>query len=174
MLSLESNFNARLTRDFLLAIGQDLQNLKPMLEEWVTHFRTVAQPEIFDAHARGANGGAGHPVWKPLSPVYLAGDRKRLSPHPKDMLQLSGDFRADLTTGTDQTVLEYRITSDNAEVVFGSKRSYAKHAGATNGGSRQAMYITPDTVKALNDITNHFLSGLIVRNRVNGMRNLGP
>lgn len=174
MLSLESNFNARLTRDYLKAIGKDLQHLKPMLEEWVTHYRTVAQPEIFDAHARGANGGGGHPVWNPLSPAYLTSAKKRLSPHPKDMLQLSGDFRADLTTGTDQTVLEYRINADNAEVIFGSKRPYAKHAGATNGGSRQAMYITADTAKALNDITNHFLSGLIAKHRAAGVRAVGP
>lgn len=174
MLSLDSNFNARLTRDYLKAIGEDLQQLRPLLEEWLTHYRTVAQPEIFESHAGGRNGGGGHPAWKALSPAYLGSAKKSMSPHPKDLLQLSGDFRADLTTGTDQTILEYRISGDNAEVHFGSKRPYAKHAGATNGGSRQAMYITADTARALNDITNHYLSGLIANRRAAGVRAVGP
>jgi hypothetical protein len=166
MISIETSFNARLTRDFLQAVGQDLENLRPLLEQWLEYYRTKAQPAIFNAHAAGKNGGAGHPAWAALSDAYLKSATKTLSNHPKDILRLSGAFAEDITRGGDKTVLKYDIGADTASVTFGSSREYAVWAGANS--TRQAMYITPETAKELDHITNSFLSQLIVKHRTGG------
>lgn len=166
MLSIETTFNARLTRDFLNAVGQDLNELRPLLEQWLEFYRTKAQPAIFAAHAEGKNGGAGHVPWKALSDVYLRSAEKTLSNHPKDMLQLSGAFAEDITRGGSKTVLQYDISANSASVTFGSGREYAVWAGANS--TRPAMYITPETARELDHITNSFLSQLIVKHRTGG------
>lgn len=165
MFTSSYNFQSRQARDFLQAVGRELADLQPLLESWVKHYRTVAQPEIFAAHAGGKNGGGGHPAWRDLSDTYLASARKRSSPHPSDILQLSGAFASDLTTGSEYTVEAYLIGETEASVRFGSSRIYPRYAGAGEGGSRQAMYITEDTARALDALTNRFISDAIVAQR---------
>lgn len=166
MLSLESSFETRLAQDFLNHVGMDLQdNLEPLLKDWLEYYRNTAQPEIFKAHEGGSNGGGEHPRWKPLSAKYLASARKRLSPHAEDILQLSGDFRDSITRGSSQTNEHIVMTDQGGQVVFGSMLAYPAKAGAGEGGSRQAMYITTKTAQMLADIANHHLSGIIVKYR---------
>lgn len=174
MISVETSFDARLTRDYLKAIGHDLENLRPLLEQWMAHYKSIAQPAIFEAHAGGKNGGLGHPTWQALTQSYLASSLKRGSPHPRDMLQLSGAFAQDLIGDTAFSFDFIKISGDQAEVQFGSTREYPRWVGAGQGGSRQAMYITADEQHALEQITNHFLSSLIVKHRAAGIKGLGP
>jgi hypothetical protein len=57
------------------------------------------------------------------------------------------------------------VHPDGVSVVFGSTRDYPVWAGAGEGGPRQAMYLTAEHVRQLDQITNHFLSEMIVRHR---------
>lgn len=159
------NFEAQLARDLLLALGNDLTKAKPLLEEWLDYYRKTAQPEIFRVHEGGKVMVSGHATWRALTHRYLQSHRKRSSMHPRDILQLSGSFKKDLTTGTSYTFEHFRASSAGAELTFGTTRDYPRYVGAGNGGFRQAMYITPKTSKALIDITNHFISKLIVKDR---------
>ena len=165
MISTEYSFPARQTADFLQAIGEELSQLEPLLKQLVQYYRTSVQPEIFEAHAGGRSGGAGHPPWKPLSARYLASIIKRTSAHPRDILQLTGEFRKDLTTGTAYTVEEYHFGKDSAFVEFGSTREYPRYAGAGQGDPRQAMYLTPQAVQRMDDMVNSWLSKKIVEER---------
>lgn len=170
MLSVDYRFSSRQTRDFLEYLGHDLEELRPLLEMWLNYYRSVAQPAIFAAHEDAATtggGGHGHPQWQALTARYLASDEKRRSPHPRDILQLTGDFKADITGhGTMHTIERFHMHASEAQVVFGSSRQYPVWAGAGQGGPRQAMYLTAETVKQLDALANHYLSELIVKARV--------
>lgn len=165
MISTEYSFSARQTVDFLNALGEELSQLEPLLRQLVQYYRSTVQPEIFEAHAGGKNGGAGHPPWKPLSARYLASIPKRTSRHPRDILQLTGAFREDLTTGTSYTIEEYRLSKEAAYAEFGSLRIYPRYAGAGQGGPRQAVYLTPQAVQHMDEITNSWLSKKIREER---------
>ncbi|AFZ66986.1 hypothetical protein [Deinococcus peraridilitoris] len=165
MFNSSYNFQSRQARDFLQAVGRDVSDLQPLLESWVKYYREVAQPEIFRAHANGKNGTGGHPAWRDLSDQYLASARKQTSPHPTDILQLTGAFASDLTTGSEHTIEVYLIGQTEASVRFGSSRVYPRYAGAGEGGSRQAMYITDEASTGLDALTNRFISDAVVRHR---------
>lgn len=170
MLNLSMDFQAQLARDVLLALNGDLTNSKPLLADWLDYYRKTAQPAIFRVHEGGKVMVSGHATWRGLTPRYLRSARKRTSLHPRDILQLTGDFKKDLTTGTGYTFERFKISKDSAEVAFGTTRDYPRYVGAGNGGYRQAMYITPHTAKALSDITNHFISKIIVKSRSAGAK----
>lgn len=165
MISTEYSFPAKQTVNFLRAIGEELQQLEPLLRQLVTYYRSTVQPKIFEAHAGGKNGGLGHPVWQPLSARYLASALKRNSQHPRDILQLTGAFREDLTVGTAYTLEEYRIGNDEAYAEFGTLRRYPRYAGAAQGGPRQAMYLTPQAVEKMDEMANSWLSKKIREER---------
>lgn len=165
MLSLSMDFQAQLARDVLLALDGNLKNAKPLLQDWLEYYRKTAQPEIFKVHEGGKVMVAGHRSWQALTPRYLRSHRKRTSMHPRDILQLSGDFKKDLTTGTGFTFEHYRLSSTEAEVTFGTTRVYPRYVGAGQGGIRQAMYITPAAAKGLQDVTNHYISKILVKAR---------
>lgn len=159
------SFEAQLARDLLLVLDNNLAHAKPLLEEWVDYYRKTAQPEIFKAHEGNRAGGGGHLNWRRLTVGYLRSSKKRSSVHPRDILQLTGDFRKDLTTGTGFTFERFNISAGSAEVAFGTLREYPRYIGAGQGGSRQAMYITARTQREFVDITNHFISKAIVQMR---------
>lgn len=170
MISTEYSFPAKQTADFLRELGEELSKLEPLLRDLVRYYRTEVQPAIFEAHAGGKNGGAGHPPWQPLSARYLASELKRTSQHPRDILQLTGAFREDLTTGTIYTREEYRVTKTDAYAEFGSLRVYPRYSGAAQGGPRQAMYLTPEAVQRMDEMVNSWLSKKIVEERKRRIR----
>jgi hypothetical protein len=149
-------------------VQRALSDPEPLLREMLTYYRTIAQPAIFDAHAANANGGGEHPNWQPLSPYYLASTKKSRSQHPNDILQLTGAFASDITTGSSETVEAYTRGGGQAQMLFGSSRDYPRYVGAGNGGSRQAMYITPSTANRLEEIVQHYISEVIVDARERG------
>lgn len=165
MISTEYSFPARQVRDFLRELGEELSQLEPLLRDLVRYYRTEVQPAIFEAHAGGRNGGSGHPPWQPLSARYLASELKRNSQHPRDILQLTGAFGEDLTTGTAYTVEEYRVSKTDAYAEFGTLRKYPRYAGAGQGGPRQAMYLTPEAVQRMDEMVNSWLSKKIREER---------
>lgn len=165
MISTEYSFPAKQTADFLRELGEELSRLEPLLRDLVRYYRTEVQPAIFAAHAGGKNGGAGHPPWQPLSARYLASELKRNSQHPRDILQLTGAFRDDLTIGTAYTVEEYRASRTDAYAEFGTLRVYPRYAGAAQGGPRQAMYLTPEAVQRMDEMVNSWLSQKIREER---------
>ncbi len=146
-------------------VQRALADPEPLLRDMLTYYRTVAQPAIFEAHAAGKNGGGEHPSWQPLSPYYLASTKKSRSQHPNDILQLTGAFASDITTGSSETVEAYTAGGGQAQMLFGSSRDYPRYVGAGNGGSRQAMYITPTTANRLEEIARHYVGEAIVRAR---------
>lgn len=174
MFSTESSFETKLARDYLLAVGDKLEDVMPMLREQLEYYRTVAQPAIFDAHANNRNGGNGHPAWAELSPYYLASSIKKRSMHASDILQLSGAFASDLTTGTAYTVETEFVNKTDAQIAFGSSRKYPIFAGAGDGGKRQAMYITGEAGRAMTDIANHWISQQLVNKRSAAMQQNKP
>lgn len=169
MISVDYAYSSRQARDYLKHIGDSVHDgLADLAMRWVEHYREVAQPAIFAAHegaARTGGGGGGHPAWATLSEEYLASRRKRESPHPQDIMQLSGDLRRDLETGWGMGFTTSQWDGDDLTMMIGSRRPYAVWAGGAAGGPRQVMYLTAETVAQFETITNHFLSGLIVKAR---------
>lgn len=168
MIHAEFEFVAQQTADYLNAIADDISKLEPLMHDWVDYYKGTVQPEIFAAHegaAETGGGGHGHPAWAPLTAAYLDSKRKRESLHASDILQLTGDFRRDLTEGTGHTIEEIITMGDTMQVIFGSSRDYPVWAGAGEGGPRQAMYITPEHARRLSEMAQHFLSEIIVKHR---------
>jgi hypothetical protein len=144
----------------LVKLERDTANLEPMLRQMILYYRMYAQREIFDVHrnaAKSGGGGGEHPAWTPLSEEYLKSKRKRVSPHPNDIMQRTGALRRDLTTRGPDTVEEYRRTNDGFEAVFGTSKEYPVWAGGGRGGGRQVMYLTPRTIREFERLAQAFL-----------------
>lgn len=169
MISAEYAYSSRQARDLLKKLDKDVHDgLAELGMQWVEHYRTVAQPEIFEAHERGARsggGGRGHPGWLSLTEEYLASAVKRDSPHAEDIMQLTGALRGDLETGWGEGYTTSERYGDDVLIEIGSRREYGVWAGGGQGGPRQVMYLTADTVTAFEAITNSFISRLIVEAR---------
>lgn len=169
MISAEYAYSSRQARDLLEHLGKDVMNeLADLGMQWVKHYRTVAQPAIFEAHegaARFGGGGGGHPAWATLSDGYLSSRKKRESMHPEDIMQLTGDLRRDLETGGGEGYTTSRQMGNDLLIEIGSHREYGFHAGGAQGGPRQVMYLTAETIKQFEVITNSFISKLIVKAR---------
>ena len=138
MLDITIDFKAEPIIDMLRHLEFEERDIEHVLKEVVKLYRTKLQPEIFSAHEKGNTGGSGHKNWKPLSQKYLESKLKRTSPHPSDILQLTGAFKDDLTRGTSFTIEEYNTFGSEGQAVFGTTREYPVWAGAGNGGTRQA------------------------------------
>ena len=169
MITAEYAYSSRQARDLLQHLGKDVMNeMGDLGMEWVEHYRTVAQPAIFEAHegaARSGGGGGGHPAWATLTEGYLASRRKRESMHAEDIMQLTGDLRRDLETGGGEGYTTSRTMGDSLLIEIGSHRAYGVHAGGAQGGPRQVMYLTAETIQQFEVITNAFISKLIVKAR---------
>lgn len=150
---------------FMDVVERTLGEPEPILMDMLEYYRNEAQPAIFEAHANNKIGGGQHRIWDTLSDSYKYGTLKRFSLHPTDILQLTGEFAKDITTGSAYTIVDIFSTQNLHTLYFGSSRDYPVWAGAGNGGNRQAMYITPETAQRMHDIVQHHISEAIVRAR---------
>ena len=169
MLSVDYTYSSRQARDLLKALDKNVrEGLEELVWQWVEHYRAVAQPAIFEAHEGTARTGVGageHPSWEALSETYVDSRRKRESPHAEDIMQLSGALRSDLETGQGEGYTTSEHHGDSVVVEIGSRRQYGVWAGGGQGGPRQVMYLTAQTIQELETITNTFISRVIVEAR---------
>lgn len=165
MIRVDATFEGRLTQDYLRAVGKNIADTEPLLEAWGDYVQGTVFPENFAAHALGVNARPPHPRWAPLTPGYLASREKRESPHPRDVMQLTGAFAGALAGGNGAV---RAVNAEKGEIVLGAdagRFEYAAKAGGARGGARSPLYLTAEHVEHLKALTNSFLSQAIARKR---------